>query len=112
MNLFANCVLALNAATVNASGTSRPPTTTCGTMIAVPTFADQYMARREAVRRRGANEQDGTDVRVRPVNGKPVFPVEERPVPASDVPGDEMWPTQPFPLKPPPLVRLDFSEER
>jgi quinoprotein glucose dehydrogenase len=42
--------------------------------------------------------------------GQPVFPVEERPVPASKVPGEEAWPTQPFPTKPPPLVRLATYE--
>jgi quinoprotein glucose dehydrogenase len=44
--------------------------------------------------------------------GKPLFPVEERPVPASDVPGETAWPTQPFPLKPPPLTRLIFTEDQ
>lgn len=43
-------------------------------------------------------------------SGEPVFPVEERPVPASNVPGEEAWPTQPFPVKPPPLVRLATFE--
>jgi quinoprotein glucose dehydrogenase len=42
--------------------------------------------------------------------GVPVFPVEERPVPASKVPGESAWPTQPFPSKPPPLVRLGTFE--
>lgn len=41
--------------------------------------------------------------------GKPVFGVEERPVPPSEVPGEEAWPTQPFPLKPPPLARTTIS---
>jgi quinoprotein glucose dehydrogenase len=36
-------------------------------------------------------------------SGTPLFPVEERPVPASDVPGERAAPTQPFPLRPPPL---------
>jgi quinate dehydrogenase (quinone) len=44
------------------------------------------------------------------LTGKPLFPVEERPVPESNVPGEVAWPTQPFPLKPPPLVRQTFSE--
>ena len=35
------------------------------------------------------------------VNGRPLWPIEERPVPKSDVPGEEMSPTQPFPTKPP-----------
>jgi quinoprotein glucose dehydrogenase len=42
--------------------------------------------------------------------GKPLFPVQEIPVPPSTVPGEEAWPTQPFPLKPPPLVRLSLDE--
>ncbi len=29
--------------------------------------------------------------------GKPIFPVEERPVPQSTIPGEHTWPTQPFP---------------
>lgn len=43
--------------------------------------------------------------------GEPIFPVEERPVPASTIPGEEAWPTQPYPLRPPALVRQGFSEE-
>jgi glucose dehydrogenase len=45
------------------------------------------------------------------LTGKPVWGVEERPVPKSDVPGEESWPTQPFPLKPPPLTRLSMTKE-
>src|SRR5438477_608020 len=45
------------------------------------------------------------------LTGKPLFPVEERKVPESNVPGEAAWPTQPFPLKPPPHVRQSFSEE-
>jgi quinoprotein glucose dehydrogenase len=41
--------------------------------------------------------------------GAPLFPVEERAVPASDVPGEEASPTQVFPLKPPPLSRQAFG---
>jgi glucose dehydrogenase len=37
--------------------------------------------------------------------GRPLFPIEERPVPASKVPGEAAWPTQPFPVKPLPLAR-------
>jgi quinoprotein glucose dehydrogenase len=44
--------------------------------------------------------------------GKPLFPVEERPVPASDVEGERAWPTQPFPLKPPPYTRQEFTEDQ
>ncbi|MGB6943428.1 MAG: pyrroloquinoline quinone-dependent dehydrogenase [Bryobacteraceae bacterium] len=45
------------------------------------------------------------------LTGKPVWGVEERPVPASDVPGEESWPTQPFPLKPPPLTRISMTRD-
>jgi len=44
------------------------------------------------------------------VTGKPLFPIEERPVPASDVPGEKSWPTQPFPTKPAPYARQSFTE--
>lgn len=42
--------------------------------------------------------------------GEPVYPIEERPVPASDVPGEEAWSTQPFPLKPKPFSRQYITE--
>lgn len=42
--------------------------------------------------------------------GQPIFPTPEIPVPASDVPGEQAWPTQPFPSKPPPLNRLALFE--
>ena len=42
--------------------------------------------------------------------GKPEFPVVEMPVPPSTVPGEEAWPTQPIPLKPPPLNRTTLNE--
>jgi hypothetical protein len=35
------------------------------------------------------------------VNGRPLWPIEERPVPKSDIPGEELSPTQPFPTRPP-----------
>jgi len=43
--------------------------------------------------------------------GKPLFPVEERPAPASDVPGEKTWPTQPAALKPPPYTRQVFTPD-
>jgi glucose dehydrogenase len=42
--------------------------------------------------------------------GQPLFPVDEVPVPRSLMPGEETWPTQPVPLKPPPLVRQSLTE--
>ncbi len=43
--------------------------------------------------------------------GIPLFPVEERPVPASDLEGEEAWPTQPFPVLPLPLMPQKFTQE-
>ena len=45
------------------------------------------------------------------VNGKPIWPVEERPVPQSDVPGEASWPTQPFPTHVPPFARQKFTAD-
>lgn len=43
--------------------------------------------------------------------GEPLFPVEEIEVPKSDLEGEETWPTQPLPLKPPPFARQIFTKE-
>ncbi len=43
--------------------------------------------------------------------GKPVFPIEYRTVPPSDVPGEVLAEEQPFPLKPAPFVRQRFTED-
>lgn len=46
------------------------------------------------------------------VTGKPLFPIEEVPVPThSEMPGEKPWPTQPFPTKPAPFARQGFKEE-
>lgn len=45
------------------------------------------------------------------VTGKPIWPIEERPVPKSDVPGEESWPTQPFPTHLPPFARQTFTPD-
>lgn len=44
------------------------------------------------------------------VTGVPIYPIEERPVPASDVPGEKSWPTQPFATKPAPYARQSLTE--
>jgi len=41
--------------------------------------------------------------------GEPLFPIEERAVPPSDLQGESAWPTQPFPLKPAPISRQLFT---
>jgi glucose dehydrogenase len=43
------------------------------------------------------------------VTGEPVYGMEERPVNRSDSPDDQAWPLQPFPLKPGPIGRLGMT---
>lgn len=45
------------------------------------------------------------------VTGKPLWPMEERPVPASLMPGEKAWPTQPFPTAPPPFARQKITAD-
>ena len=42
-------------------------------------------------------------------SGKPLFDIEERPVPRSDLRGERAWPTQPFPVKPAPFARQSIT---
>jgi quinoprotein glucose dehydrogenase len=44
------------------------------------------------------------------VTGEPLWPIEEKPVPQSDLQGEQAWPTQPFPSKPAPLMRQKYEE--
>jgi quinoprotein glucose dehydrogenase len=44
-------------------------------------------------------------------NGKPIFPIEEKPVPQDALPGEKPWPTQPIPTKPEPFARQKFEPE-
>lgn len=43
------------------------------------------------------------------VTGKPLWPIEERPVARSLMPGEQAWPTQPFPTAPPPFARQKMT---
>jgi quinoprotein glucose dehydrogenase len=42
--------------------------------------------------------------------GEPLFPIKETPVPKSDIPGEQSWPTQPLPEKPAPYARQLVTE--
>jgi len=44
------------------------------------------------------------------VTGKPLFPIVETPVPRSDIPGEVSWPTQPIPQKPAAFARQQMTE--
>ncbi len=45
------------------------------------------------------------------VTGTPLWPIEEKPVPQSDLRGEQAWPTQPIPTKPAPLMRQYYGEK-
>jgi len=45
------------------------------------------------------------------VTGEPIFPIEEMPVPQNALPGEDSWPTQPFPVLPEPFARQNFTRE-
>lgn len=45
------------------------------------------------------------------VTGKPLYDIVERPVPSSDVPGEKTSPTQPFPIKPIAFAKQDFTPD-
>ena len=44
--------------------------------------------------------------------GTPIFPIEERPVPKTDLDGEESWRTQPIPTRPRPFTRQFFRDDR
>ncbi len=110
-NLFANCLLALDAATgrrlwhfqaVHHDLWDRdfpaPPT-----LVTV-----EHEGRRvDAV---AQTTKSGHVYVFERESGKSLFPIEERPVPKSDLMGESAWPTQPVPLKPPPFARQWFDE--
>jgi quinoprotein glucose dehydrogenase len=43
-------------------------------------------------------------------SGQPLFPIDERAVPPSDLHGEQAWPTQPIPSKPAPFARQSMTE--
>lgn len=45
------------------------------------------------------------------ISGEPVFPIRQLEIPLSDVPGEESWPFQPFPESPPPFMRQNFTRD-
>ena len=110
-NLFANCVLALDATTGERKwhyqtvrhdiwDYDNPPAPILVTLrVATPS--------RDAVVQ--LTKMGFTFVLDRDT-GQPIFPVHDVPVPRSNVPGEEASPTQPIPLKPPPLVRQAITE--
>lgn len=111
-NLYANCVLALDAAT----GKRRWHFQTLHhdlwdyDLACPPTLITLTNAGRrlDAV---AQPTKTGFLFLLDRVTGEPVHPVEERPVPRSTIPGEQSWPTQPFPVKPPPIAKQGFTED-
>lgn len=112
MNLFANCVVALDAET----GERRWHFQTVHHDIwdydppAQPVLVDISRDGIEipAVAQVG---KTGFVYLLHRETGEPLFPVEERAVPQSRVSGERTWPTQPHPTRPPPFARQGMTEE-
>lgn len=111
-NLFANCVLALNAATgerlwhyqtVHHDLWDRD--------VPAPPNLVRIKHEGKMVDAVAQVSKSGFIFLLDRETGIPLFPVEERPVKVSDLKGEETWPTQPFPLKPPPFSRQEFTEK-
>ena len=110
MNLFANCLLALDIRTGKRLWhfqTVHHDLWDLDNVSAPQLMTVQHNGRRvDAVAHAG---KTGFLYVFNRVTGEPLWPIEERPVPKSDVPGEQAWPTQPFPTKPPPFAKMTFT---
>ena len=111
MNLFANSVLALNAATGERIWHYQivhhdllDKDLPCPPILLSVTHRGQKI---DAV---AQGTKHGLLFVFNRVTGEPLWPIEERPVPASDLRGEKAWPTQPFSTKPAPLMRQRYTE--
>lgn len=111
-NLFANCVLALNAETgkriwhfqtVHHDIWDRD--------LPAPPNLVTVNHNGEMIDAVAQTSKHGFIFLLNRETGLPLFPVEERPVPDSDLEGEEAWTTQPFPVLPLPLVPQKFTQE-
>jgi quinoprotein glucose dehydrogenase len=110
MNLFANCIVALNAATgarlwhyqiVHHDLLDKD--LPCPPVLLTVTHAGKRI---DAV---AQGTKHGRLFVFDRVTGEPLWPVREEPVPASDLRGEQAWPTQPMPSKPVPLMRQQYA---
>ncbi len=111
MNLFANCVLALDAATGQRRWHFQTvhhdlwdydlPSQPCLVTVKKGDTVIDAVAQ---------GTKMGHLFLLDRVTGEPIHPVEERPVPKSEIPGEQSWPTQPFPTKPPACAQQRFTE--
>ncbi|MCA9182425.1 MAG: PQQ-binding-like beta-propeller repeat protein, partial [Planctomycetales bacterium] len=111
-NLFANCILALNAATGERIWHFQivhhdllDKDLPCAPVLLTVNHGGKQI---DAV---AQGTKHGLLFVFDRVTGQPLWPIEERPVPQSDLVGEQAWPTQPFPTKPPPLMRQQYTPE-
>ena len=110
-NLFANCVLALNASTGERLWHFQivhhdllDKDLPCPPVLLTVTQGGERI---DAV---AQGTKHGRVFVFNRVTGEPLWPIEEKPVPSSDLRGEKAWPTQPFPTRPPPLMRQRYTE--
>ncbi|MBC8154370.1 MAG: PQQ-binding-like beta-propeller repeat protein [Bacteroidetes bacterium] len=116
-NLFANCLIALDAATgkrlwhfqfVHHDIWDRDPPAPPNLLTVVQAGPDGKPQRIDAVAQ--ITKQGHVFVFDR-VTGKPLFPVVERAFPTDGIAGEQPSPTQPIPLKPAPFTQQTFTEK-
>lgn len=117
-NLFANCVIALNAKTgkriwhfqtVHHDLWDRDIPCPPNLITVTHKGPDGRLRRVEAV---AQATKDGYVFVFDRDTGKPLFPVKEVPVPTSpSLPGEQPWPTQPVPTKPAPFCLQEVTED-
>jgi quinoprotein glucose dehydrogenase len=112
MNVFANCLLALDASTgkrlwhfqfVHHDLWDRDPPSP-PSLVTVRRAGQPIDAVAQATKH-------GYVFVFNRVTGEPLFPIEERPFPASTMPGDRANPTQPLPVAPKPFARQRLTED-
>lgn len=111
MNLFANCILALDAATGERLWHFQivhhdllDKDLPCPPVLLTVNHGGKKI---DAV---AQGTKHGRLFVFNRVTGEPLWPIEEKPVPASTLRGEQAWPTQPFQQKPPPLMRQRYTE--
>lgn len=111
MNLFANCIIALNAATGERLWHFQivhhdllDKDLPCPPVLLTVNHGGKKV---DAV---AQGTKHGLLFVFDRVTGEPLWPIEEKPVPPSTLRGEKAWPTQPFPTKPAPLMRQGYTE--
>jgi quinoprotein glucose dehydrogenase len=111
-DLFANCVVAIDAATGKMKWYFQVVHHDLWDfdLPAPPTLLD-VTVNGETVPLLAQTAKTGYMYILNRVTGKPVFGIDEKPVRPSKVPGEQSSPTEPVPVKPPPLARNDYGPE-